>query len=320
MKLLLQEGGQVRVLSRSESKLRLLADFVGRPRGSSLDGYVGDIRDPDAIYAAMKGIAVLFHCCHTHEYWRGNHYAFDVNVAATKRLLTLAAGRGCRVIFTGSRNSRSSECSRQDRGLSLEKRAEATTPCRLYNSLTKAWATEAVKEYQEKGLTCRVLYVPYLIGSGDFAPTPLRLAVPWSLAVGLKVAPKGGCSIAGAESAAQAHVDVWNGVIAERETYVAGMPILYRELFALLNRLAGRYCTPKVLPPELLGLLARGKVFGKWSAQRMSAPIDSSDDHELGQEKREELDRILRGALGWFRYSSSLRSLSSLMRYSVRFL
>ena len=94
---LLQEGEQVRVLLRRESDNRTID-------GLAVERVFGDLRDPDATAAAIRGCSHVYHvAAKVSTLNHDPHEIYDCNVIGTRNLLRAAAEAGVtKVVVSGS--------------------------------------------------------------------------------------------------------------------------------------------------------------------------------------------------------------------------
>lgn len=94
---LMENGHQVRVLHRPDSKLTALD-------GLDFESAIGGLSDVAALRAACEGIDWVFHVAAVADYWRADKSAmFAANVDGTRNVLAAAREAGVkRVIFTSS--------------------------------------------------------------------------------------------------------------------------------------------------------------------------------------------------------------------------
>ena len=96
-RVLREQGAELRLLVRSNSDLRNIADL-------DAEQVVGDLRDPASIEKAMSGCEVVFHVAADYRLWvRDPDQMYRSNVEGTRGLLEAAHKNGIwRVIYTSS--------------------------------------------------------------------------------------------------------------------------------------------------------------------------------------------------------------------------
>ncbi|CAG7616708.1 SDR family oxidoreductase [Paenibacillus allorhizosphaerae] len=169
VRLLLQEGFEVRALARSRNKAEAILG------GTGADIVVGDMNDIDAFAPAMKGCDVLFH---TAAYFReafagrSNHWPMlqRINVDNTVRLFEQAQRHGVgKVIHTSSNaaiRKRSDGKASEESDVLLS--SEAPTPY----ARSKILGDKAIAEYAHKSqLPVTTVLPAWMFGPGDAAPT-----------------------------------------------------------------------------------------------------------------------------------------------------
>lgn len=88
VKRLVQEGDcQIRALVRSSSNTDLIDNLV-------VQKILGDVRDKDSIYRAMKGVDLVYHLAGVVTDWASKNLYYDVHVIGTKNILQIAHEMG----------------------------------------------------------------------------------------------------------------------------------------------------------------------------------------------------------------------------------
>ena len=90
---LVARGESVRVLLRASSSNRAIADLP-------LEYVTGDLRDPESLARAMKGIRHVYHVAADYRLWAKNSQdIYDSNVGGTKNLLAAAKNAGIELLI-----------------------------------------------------------------------------------------------------------------------------------------------------------------------------------------------------------------------------
>ena len=158
---LLAKGREVRVLARRPDVLRELEVEVA----------AGDLRDPEAVAAAVRGCHRVFHVAADYRLWVPDPKAmYAANVQGTRDLLAAAAEAGVeRVVYTSTVGA-------------LGNPGDGTpgteaTPVTLADMVghykrSKFLAEQVVLEFAGKGLPVVLVHPTAPVGQGDSRPTP----------------------------------------------------------------------------------------------------------------------------------------------------
>jgi dihydroflavonol-4-reductase len=161
---LLERGRQVRCLVRNESRRTNV-------EGLSVEIVFGDLRHPDSLSAALRGIQTLYHCAADYRL-----YALDPgeiyrsNVEGTGNILAAAARCGVeRIVYTSSVGALGRRSDHEP--------ADETTPVALgamigHYKRSKFLAERVAEEWAAKGLPVVIVNPSTPIGERDVKPTP----------------------------------------------------------------------------------------------------------------------------------------------------
>ncbi|MCK0438472.1 NAD-dependent epimerase/dehydratase family protein [Gordonia alkaliphila] len=162
---LLDDGQQVRVLTRASSDLRTLG-------GLDVEHVTGDLFDAEAVDAAMDGCSVVYHCAVDTRAWLTDPAPlYRTNVEALRSVLDVAARRDLeRFVFT----STLATIGRGDRRSAVDETQAFDWPESAPHYVRARVAGEQVAlSYAADGrVPVTAMCVANTYGAGDWAPTP----------------------------------------------------------------------------------------------------------------------------------------------------
>lgn len=211
----------------------------------------GDIRDPAAVAAAVKGAGHVIHAAAlTDLVPRPRRQAFAVNVEGTRHVCEAALRAGVRrLVYTSTLATVA--CGSPD-APATEKTAYNLGAIRAPYYTSKRLAERVVEEYVARGLAAVTLCPAYVIGPGDARPTTNQLLLYLARSRWL-VVPPGGMNVIDAREAARAHVRaLWLGRPGERYL-LAGPYRAYSEMGAIVQEIVGTRRPVRVLPSWTYG-------------------------------------------------------------------
>jgi dihydroflavonol-4-reductase len=161
---LVEDGVDVRVLARSGSDRRALADLP-------VEIAIGDLADPATLKAPLRGVDVLYHVAADYRLWAPDPAVlYRVNVGGTRALLLAADAAGVsRIVYTSSVGTL---------GLPYDGRpGTEQTPVRLEDMVGDYKRSKFLAEREAEGAAARGLPVVIVnpsapIGPWDWKPTP----------------------------------------------------------------------------------------------------------------------------------------------------
>lgn len=162
---LLADGEDVRVLLRHGSGSESLA-------GLEVERVYGDLRDAEAVHAAVRGVTRIYHCAAKTLWTAGNadqrRELFEINVIGTRNVLQAAIGAGVeRAVVTGSFAAVGSE--RSDPLLPVNEAVPYDPFARnMPYQTTKAFAEQECWKAAASGLHVVVATSTVLIGPHDY--------------------------------------------------------------------------------------------------------------------------------------------------------
>jgi len=291
----------VRVLVRDHRQRELLP--------ADVELFVGDIRNAGEVHRAAVGCRAVFHACCTHVYNLPARDVWAVNVEGTRHVCDAVARANCeRLVFTSTISTFTST------SRPVEAAALPALPARKRNTVTKQAAEQLVLARVQNGLPAVVVNPSFFIGPFDYRPSPFRLWVPYDVIGRVRFVPAGGFNVLGAGDVAAEHF--WameNGQPGERYPAV-GTNISLHDFVSIVNRATGRLHSPREIPPALLKLLARGRVFDAYVAEMLSR-LNVVDVAPRAPASLQPLEQVIETTVRWFAKHSPLTRSWALMRY-----
>ena len=165
VRLLLERGSRVRVLTRSSSNPRPLA-------GLAVETASGDVRDAESVQRAIDGTDCVIHAAaHVHIGWTGLELARAVNVAGTAAVAASARRAGVRMVHVSSVDA----LGLAPHGAPSDEETPAGGGVLCPYVLTKREAERAVLDEVAAGLDARIVNPAYMIGPWDWKPSSGRM-------------------------------------------------------------------------------------------------------------------------------------------------
>ena len=309
---LVASGARVRVIVRASS-----------PRGNldlaNCEIHVGDLRDIDAVRAAMHGVKSLFHVAADYRIWaRDPEEIVRNNVAMTRCVMEAALEAGIpRIVYTSSvatlkaftngRSSDETQPSSEASAVGAYKRSKVAAE-RLVESLVA-----------ERGLPAVIVNPSTPIGPHDIKPTPTGRIVLEAASGRMPAFVNTGLNLVHVDDVAKGHLQAYaHGGVGER--YILGgqnvtLQAMLAEIAGLVNRVP-----PRVrLPRELVYPVAYAAEFvASFTGREPMATVDglrmakyhmyfssTKAERELGYCAR-PYSEALRDAIAWFRAEKRL--------------
>ena len=234
IRILLDEGCQVRALFRSPEKAKNLPPEVIRCKG--------DILDPESLAKAMEGCDGVFHAAAFAGVWAEDpHDIFRLNVEGTGNVLEAALISGVpRVVVTSSAGVLGSS---SDGSLLSENSPDPVSWFSEYER-TKSLAEAKVKEYVQKGVQGIIVNPSRIFGPGPLnkSNSVTRLIAGY-VKGSWRILPGNGQAIGNyvfVEDVAKGHLlAMQNGEPGERYI-LGGENLSYRQFFDLIGQMTGR--------------------------------------------------------------------------------
>jgi dihydroflavonol-4-reductase len=269
---LLERGEQVRALVRDPARLKELED---------VDGFQGDLRDPESLARAVAGCGVVYHIAADYRLWmRDPEEMYRSNVEGTRNLLEAARRSGVeRLVYTSTVG-----CI----GIPKGGIGDEQTPVGIEDmqgpyKRSKYLAERVALEFAADGFPVVIVNPTAPVGDHDFKPTPtgkmlvdfVRGAMPAFLDTGLNVVD--------VKDVAAGHLAACDrGKAGER--YILGAENLTLEnIFGMLAKAVGRPA-PKIRIPYAVAYAA-GVVSTAWAGVTGKEPIAPLDGVKMARKK-----------------------------------
>lgn len=158
---LLQRGDSVRILMRGTSNSEALA-------GLDCDKFIGDIRDPKAVSAALQGCDRVFHLAALVGYWRATRKeVYSVNAEGTRVVMQACLEAGIeKVVHTSSVSAIGMPGSGE---IATEETPFDERSRKIGYSDSKRMAEEHVQKAVKQGLHAVIVNPAQIVGPGDHA-------------------------------------------------------------------------------------------------------------------------------------------------------
>jgi dihydroflavonol-4-reductase len=165
VRLLLERGSGVRVLARTSSNPRPLADLA-------VETTLGDVRDPESVERAVGGVDCVIHAAaHVHIGWTGLDVARAVNVVGTAAVAASARRAGIRLVHVSSVDA----LGLPPHGAPSDEETPAGGGVLCPYVVTKREAERAVLDEVDAGLDATIVNPAYMIGPWDWKPSSGRM-------------------------------------------------------------------------------------------------------------------------------------------------
>ena len=266
-RLLIEQGWHVRILYRSETKLRILD-------GLEFEAIAGDLDDINRLEAACADCDVVFHVAAKADYWKDDDRVslWRINVDGTRNLLTAAQSAGVRrIIFTSSASTIGMRPG-------LEPADESDrfnlAPDRFWYAWTKVKAEEIAAEFAADGMDIVTLNPTVIIGPGDLNAISGSFILETARWQWLTPMSSGGLAVIDVRDVARAHLNaVERGRSGER--YILNtVNLSYREWFRMIARACDVRPPAFAMPDRLLEPTAR--LIEMLRALGIQTPMDAN--------------------------------------------
>jgi dihydroflavonol-4-reductase len=164
-RVLLERGHEVKALVRASS------DLGNLPTDAKFESVVGDLRDADSVYLAMKGCDQVYHVAADYRFWANDpRELYQSNVGGTENIMQ-AAGATCveKIIYTSTVGAIG--LADQPRPGNEETREDPGQFTSHYKR-SKFEAEQVAFKYAKKGLPVVIVNPSTPIGAWDRKPTP----------------------------------------------------------------------------------------------------------------------------------------------------
>lgn len=306
-RVLAEQGARLRLLVRSTSDLRNVADL-------NAEKVVGDLRDPASIEKALAGCDALFHVAADYRLWvRDPEEMYRSNVEGTRGLIEAARRQGVRrIVYTSSVATM---------GLGSDGTlADENSPVSLADMIgpykrSKFMAEQVAFEAARAGVDVVVVNPTTPIGERDLKPTPTGRIVVDFLKKKFPAYVDTGLNLVDATECARGHVQAFEKGRAGERYILGGENLTLKQILDRLARITG-LPSPTVKLPYVFALAAgvvdetvTGRILGKEpratiDAVRMGRKkmfiTSAKAEQELGW-RSVPVDGALQRSVDWFR-------------------
>ncbi len=240
---LVRQGHQVRVLRRKTSSTLAL-------EGLDVEHAYGDILEPDAVAAAVKGCDQVFHVAALSSYWRAKAAeVYKVNVAGTRIVMDACLRAGIsRVVHTSSCGAIGI---RRDGRPSDETQPFDPRDEHFAYGHSKHLAELEVLKAVKLGLQAVIVNPAVVIGPGDHNLISGSMIVEMAKRP-LPGCPPGGVCMADIDAIVEGHLAAaFRGRIGERYI-LGGENLTYRQITGIIADIVGRRAPQWIIPPWVL--------------------------------------------------------------------
>jgi len=312
-RLLIAEGVSVRLIVRSNSP----RDNIQRLHAEVL---TGDLRDPNAVRQAVRGVSAVFHVAADYRMWAQNPQEIITNNREMTRCVmeaSLEAGVA-RIVYTSSVATLEPFA---DRRLSDESRPLAENAAIGAYKRSKIIAERLVENMvAQLGLPAIIVNPSAPIGPRDIKPTPTGRIVLEAASGRLPAYVDTGLNLVHVDDVAAGHLAAFrNGRVGERYV-LGGQNVELRGVLRDIAELVGRAAPRIRLPRRLLFPYAYvSEVVAAMTGREPMATIDglrmakyymyfssAKAERELGYTAR-PYSEALRDAIAWFRANGRLK-------------
>ena len=266
-RMLVERGEQVHVLVRPQSSMRAL-------EGLPVEKVYGDLRDPQSLERAMKGVERIFHVAADSRLGASRpQEIYDSNVTGTRNLLEAARRGGVkRIVVTSSVATIA-----VDRGNVLP---NEQTETRLEEMIghykrSKFMAEQEALRAAREGLPVVVVNPTTPVGPGDWKPTPTGRIIVDFLNGRMPAYVETGLNWVPVEDVAVGHwIAAERGRIGERYI-LGGRNMLLKEILDVLAGISGRP-SPRVRLPHAVAMAAgyADQVFSRMLNRQPRIPLE----------------------------------------------
>lgn len=263
---LIARGDDVRVLLRPSSHNRAIGDL-------SLEYVTGDLRDPESLERAVKGVQRIFHVAADYRLWaRRSRDIYDANVNGTKNLLAAAKQAGVeQFIYTSTVATIAVDRPQLPNEFTDAKLDEMVGHYKRSKWMAEREVLNAVKE----GAPVIVAMPTTPVGPWDWKPTPTGKIIVDFLNGKMPGYVETGLNFVGVEECAAGHLLVAEkGKIGER--YLLGAENLtLKQLLDTLERITGLRAPTWKIPHGLaLGVAYSSTIFSRLVGKEPPIPVE----------------------------------------------
>jgi dihydroflavonol-4-reductase len=273
VRLLVERGGQVRVLTRDTSNRRALD-------GISVEFAQGDVRDAAAVRRAVQGTNQVIHAAaHVHIGWTGLDLARAVNVEGTRNVAQAAQAEGVKLVHVSSIDALGVR--------SLAEPATEDTPpdngvlCPYV--VTKREAEQVILTAVSQGLNATIVNPAFMIGPWDWKPSSGRMLLEVARGRGL-FAPLGTNNFCDVRDVAAGILAAAERGQAGRRYILGGQTLSYFQAWRIFAEVSG--ARRPLLPAGPLLRFAAGRCGDLWTRISGREPdVNSAATAMSGQQR-----------------------------------
>jgi dihydroflavonol-4-reductase len=307
---LLRRGAHVRVLLRAGTAPNL-------PESAEVEIARGDLRDAQAVAAAVRGCQAVFHVGALYSFSAPANEVLAVNVGGTRNVIEAVRAEGSRLVYT---SSIATIGGMHDGVLPDERSMPSGPPPGPYKQ--SKWEAEAlVREEAQRGLDAVIVNPTFPVGAGDVKPTPTGGVIRDFLEGRMPAYVDTGMNVVDVDDVAEGEVlALERGQRGER--YILGhanltMRDFLEELAAIAGRKPPRFRMPHVVAlglahadafvsGRLLGRVPRIPLEGVRTAREIMFASSLRAVRELGLRQTPIRDALSK-AVRWFEERSRHR-------------
>lgn len=244
----LEVGDSVRVLVRASSDRRPLADLP------AIERFEGDVRDPDAVAAAVRGVDRVVHAAaYVHIGWSGSDEAKAVNVEGTRNVAQAALELGARMVHVSSIDA----LGMAPAGQMANEETAPNGGVQCPYVVTKREGEQVVLELVERGLWATIVNPGFMFGPFDWKPTSGRMLLSVARGWGL-FAPLGTNSYCDVRDVADGIRAAFDRGQPGRRYILAGTTLSYFQAWRIFAEVTGG--TPPFVPIGPILRMGAGRV------------------------------------------------------------
>src|SRR2546421_2091477 len=263
---LVAHGEDVRVLLRASSHNRAIGDL-------SLEYVTGDLRDPDSLERAMKGVQRVFHVAADYRLWaRRSKEIYESNVGGTKNLLEAAKRADVeKLIYTSTVATIAVDRPQPPNEFTDAKLEEMVG----HYKRSKWMAEREVMNAAREGAPVIIAMPTTPIGPWDWKPTPTGKIILDFLNGKMPGYVETGLNFVGVEECAAGHILVAEkGMVGER--YLLGSENLtLKAVLDILAQITGLPGPPLKIPHGMaLGVAFAETAFSRLVGKEPSIPVE----------------------------------------------
>jgi dihydroflavonol-4-reductase len=263
---LVARGDDVRVLLRASSTNRAIADL-------SLEYVTGDLRDPESLDRAMKGVKRVFHVAADYRLWaKRKQDIYDSNVGGTKNLLDAAKRAGVeQLIYTSTVATIAVDRPQHPNEFTDAKLEEMVGHYKRSKWMAEKEALDAAKS----GLPVIVAMPTTPVGPWDWKPTPTGKIILDFLNGKMPGYVETGLNFVGVEECAAGHLLIAEkGKVGERYL-LGGENLTLKAMLDALSKITGLRAPMLKIPHGLaLGVAYANTVFSRLVGREPGIPIE----------------------------------------------